>query len=174
MKENSSQSKSHSELARLKKLIELMKEHDLAGIGARAARGVKLRRREDKGNGGSMWIPTMAPAPGAGHAAAPGAPGETAPGGAEATGGAGPAASREGLVELKSPIVGTFYRAASPDKEAFVDKGTRVKPESVVCIIEAMKVMNEIRAEIAGEIVEILARNGEAVEFNQPLFLIRP
>lgn len=73
-----------------------------------------------------------------------------------------------------SPMVGTYYRAASPEAEAFVRVGSRVGPDTVLCIIEAMKVMNEIRAELSGEIVEMLVENGEPVEFGQPLFLIKP
>ena len=73
-----------------------------------------------------------------------------------------------------SPMVGTFYRSASPEAEPFVRVGSRVEADSVLCIIEAMKVMNEIRAETFGEIVEILVENGEPVEFGQPLFLIKP
>jgi acetyl-CoA carboxylase biotin carboxyl carrier protein len=72
-----------------------------------------------------------------------------------------------------SPMVGTFYRAASPDAEPFVELGDHVSPDSTVCILEAMKVMNEIKAELSGEVVEILAQNGEPVEFGQPLFVIR-
>jgi acetyl-CoA carboxylase biotin carboxyl carrier protein len=120
-----------------------------------------------------MWIPTV-PVPQAPSPASAPAASEGAPSVAEAGAGPDAGAARKGLTELKSPIVGTFYRAAAPDKEPFVDKGSRVSPDTVVCIIEAMKVMNEIRAEMAGEVVEILARNGDAVEFNQPLFLIRP
>ncbi len=74
---------------------------------------------------------------------------------------------------LKSPIVGTFYRASSPDAADFVKVGDRVDDETVVCIIEAMKVMNEIKAEMSGEVTEVLVENGEPVEFGQPLFLIR-
>jgi acetyl-CoA carboxylase biotin carboxyl carrier protein len=71
-------------------------------------------------------------------------------------------------------MVGTFYRSPSPEAEAFVQVGMRVTPETVVCIIEAMKVMNEIKAETTGEIAAILVENGEPVEFGQPLFLLRP
>jgi acetyl-CoA carboxylase biotin carboxyl carrier protein len=74
---------------------------------------------------------------------------------------------------IPSPMVGTFYRAGSPEAEPFVSVGTRITPDKVLCIIEAMKVMNEIKAEVAGEIVEILAENGEPVEFGQPLFLVK-
>ena len=78
-----------------------------------------------------------------------------------------------GTKTFTSPMVGTFYRSASPDAEPFVQVGKVVKPESVLCIIEAMKVMNEIKAECNGTVVEVLAENGQAVEFGQPLFLIK-
>ena len=77
-------------------------------------------------------------------------------------------------VEIPSPMVGTFYRAPSPDAAPYVEVGDRINAESVVCIIEAMKVMNEIKAEADGEILEILVQNGEPVEYGQPLFLLRP
>jgi acetyl-CoA carboxylase biotin carboxyl carrier protein len=80
---------------------------------------------------------------------------------------------RANLIEVPSPMVGTFYRAASPENDPFVEVGAVINEESVVCIIEAMKVMNEIKAEVSGEVVEILVQNGEAVEFAQPLFLVR-
>jgi len=81
---------------------------------------------------------------------------------------------KENLVELKSPMVGTFYRAPSPGAKPFVEEGDIINPGDVVCIIEAMKLMNEIKAEIKGEIVKILVENGEPVEFGQSLFLIKP
>ena len=71
-------------------------------------------------------------------------------------------------------MVGTFYRSPSPEAESFVQVGKAVKPDTVVCIIEAMKVLNEIRAETSGVIVDILVENGQPVEFGQPLFLIKP
>lgn len=74
---------------------------------------------------------------------------------------------------IKSPIVGTFYRAPSPNSEAFVTIGTQIEAETVVCIIEAMKLMNEIQAEVGGEIVKIFAENGQPVEYGQPLFGVR-
>jgi acetyl-CoA carboxylase biotin carboxyl carrier protein len=96
-------------------------------------------------------------------------------GGAPVGGGAGaaPAGPPPGTEVFKSPIVGTLYRAASPEAEPFVSAGTSFDESTVLCIIEAMKVMNEIRADFGGEIVEVLAENGEPVEFGQPLFLIR-
>lgn len=80
----------------------------------------------------------------------------------------------EDTVTFNSPMVGTFYRASSPEAEPFVKPGDRITPDSVLCIIEAMKVFNEIRAEMSGTLIEVLAENSEAVEYNQPLFLIRP
>ena len=75
--------------------------------------------------------------------------------------------------EFNSPIVGTFYTAPSPESAPYVTEGDKVKKDSILCIIEAMKVMNEIKAELSGEIIEVLVENGEAVEYGQPLFLIR-
>jgi acetyl-CoA carboxylase biotin carboxyl carrier protein len=71
-------------------------------------------------------------------------------------------------------MIGTFYRSPSPESASYVEVGAEVGPETVVCIIEAMKVMNEIKSEISGELLEILAENGEPVEFGQPLFLVKP
>jgi acetyl-CoA carboxylase biotin carboxyl carrier protein len=85
-----------------------------------------------------------------------------------------PAASPdEDLFKITSPIVGTFYRSPGPDKEAYVKEGSTVTPESVVCIVEAMKLMNEIQAETSGEVVKIYVENGQPVEYGQPLFGIR-
>ena len=92
---------------------------------------------------------------------------------ATAQGGGEPAKpAREGKT-INSPMVGTFYRAASPEAEPFARSGTRIAPDQTLCIIEAMKVMNEIKAEISGEILETLVENGEPVEFGQPLFLVK-
>jgi acetyl-CoA carboxylase biotin carboxyl carrier protein len=78
------------------------------------------------------------------------------------------------LVEIKSPMVGTFYRAPAPDAKPYVDVGEDVRHGQVVCIIEAMKLMNEIESELAGKIVEILVENGKPVQFGQPLYLVEP
>ena len=83
------------------------------------------------------------------------------------------AAADEDLYKITSPIVGTFYRAPSPDKDPYVKVGDNVSPDTVVCIIEAMKLMNEIQAETSGEIVKIYVENGQPVEYGQPLFGIR-
>ncbi|MDR0138422.1 acetyl-CoA carboxylase biotin carboxyl carrier protein [Metabacillus idriensis] len=80
----------------------------------------------------------------------------------------------ESLHKITSPMVGTFYAASSPDTDDYVKVGSKVTSDSVVCIVEAMKLFNEIEAEVKGEIVEILAENGQLVEYGQPLFLVRP
>ncbi len=85
-----------------------------------------------------------------------------------------PAPGDENLTEIPSPIVGTFYATPSPDSEPYVEVGTVVNPQTVVCIIEAMKVLNEINAETGGTIVEVLVTNGQAVEYGQPLFKVKP
>lgn len=77
-----------------------------------------------------------------------------------------------GMHEIRSPIVGTFYRAPAPDADLYVQVGDTVSPGTVLCIVEAMKLMNEIEADISGKIVKVLVENGKAVEYNQPLFLI--
>jgi acetyl-CoA carboxylase biotin carboxyl carrier protein len=77
------------------------------------------------------------------------------------------------LHKVTSPMVGTFYASSSPDEPAYVQNGDKVKPESIVCIVEAMKLFNEIEAEVSGEIVEILVKDGQLVEYGQPLFLVK-
>jgi len=78
-----------------------------------------------------------------------------------------------GLYQITSPIVGTFYRSPGPDKDAYVSEGSNVSPETTVCIVEAMKLMNEIQAEVSGEVVKIYVENGQPVEYGQPLFGIK-
>ncbi|MEY4336130.1 MAG: hypothetical protein RLZZ45_1049 [Bacteroidota bacterium] len=101
--------------------------------------------------------PMAAPAPAAAPAAAPEAP--------------KPAGN---LITIKSPMIGTFYRKPGPDKPNFVEEGDDVKPGKVVCIIEAMKLFNEIESEISGKIVKILVEDSTPVEFDQPLFMVEP
>jgi acetyl-CoA carboxylase biotin carboxyl carrier protein len=88
--------------------------------------------------------------------------------------GAAPQPAATGEVDIKSPMIGTFYRAPSPEAGNYVEVGSEVNPEAVVCIIEAMKVMNEIKAEVKGVITQVLVENGKPVEFGQPLFKVRP
>ena len=85
-----------------------------------------------------------------------------------------PQASTNGEIEIKSPMIGTFYRAPSPEAGNYVEVGSEVNPDSVVCIIEAMKVMNEIKAELRGVVTQILVENAKPVEFGQPMFKLRP
>jgi len=85
-----------------------------------------------------------------------------------------PAPAATGEVEIKSPMIGTFYRAPSPEAGSYAEVGSDVNPDTVVCIIEAMKVMNEIKAEVKGVITQILVENAKPVEFGQPLFKVRP
>lgn len=103
-----------------------------------------------------------APAPMAMPAAAP----------APAAPAAAPVASN--LIEIKSPMIGTFYRSASPDKPAFVEVGSEIKVGDKVCIVEAMKLFNEIESEVSGKIVKILVNDMSPIEFDQPLFLVEP
>lgn len=102
--------------------------------------------------------PMAAPPPSASPAAEPAAP---------------PATSASDLYEITSPMVGTFYRSPAPDEAPFVDAGDRIKVGQTVCIIEAMKLMNELEAEVSGEVVEILVQNAEPVEFGQPLMRVK-
>ncbi|WP_227395184.1 acetyl-CoA carboxylase biotin carboxyl carrier protein [Jeotgalibacillus aurantiacus] len=101
---------------------------------------------------------------------------ETAPAAVQEEKAAAPAVetpSLEGTVEIKSPMVGTFYEASSPDADPFVKVGSKVSKDTPVCIVEAMKLFNEIEAEVDGEIVEVLVKNGQLVEYGQPLFLVK-
>jgi acetyl-CoA carboxylase biotin carboxyl carrier protein len=110
-----------------------------------------------------------APAVQALPAAAPVAPATSA-----APAPAAPAAEASNLITIKSPMIGTFYRSSSPDKPSFVNVGDEVKAGQVVCIIEAMKLFNEIESEISGKIVKVLVDNATPVEYDQPLFLVEP
>lgn len=110
----------------------------------------------------AMAAPAPAPAP------APAAPAPAAPA-AEP-----PAAADANLIEIKSPMIGTFYRKPSPDKDTFVEVGSTVKPGDTVCVIEAMKLFNEIESEVSGRIVKILVDDNSPVEYDQPLFLVEP
>ena len=85
-----------------------------------------------------------------------------------------PAASEANLITIKSPMIGTFYRSAGPDKPPFVNVGDEIKPGKVTCIIEAMKLFNEIESEISGRIVKVLVNDATPVEYDQPLFLVEP
>ena len=143
-----------------------MVEHDLNELRIRQGDTMISLRKGPKGGvevGGGL-----APAPPAAIPATPPAPaGQTAPTTAEPP-------PDEGLVPMRSPMVGTFYAASDPDSSPFVQVGSEVSADTPVCIIEAMKVFNEIKAEMAGTIERILVQNQQAVEFGQPLMLVRP
>lgn len=155
------------DLARLRELIGLMEQHGLTEIDLRRGEERwKLRR-------GPADVVQMVPSMGYMAAGAPAAP--SLPPAAPATSAATetPTSTPSDVVSIKSPTVGTFYEAPSPGDPPFVTVGSKVKSESVVCIIEAMKVFNQIPAEVNGTITAILVKNGDAVEFGQPLFHVR-
>jgi acetyl-CoA carboxylase biotin carboxyl carrier protein len=161
----------------LKELIELIAKSNFVSFELERD-GFKLRL--DKG---ASPAPVKAAPPGPAHAAAPALPPAAAepyvPASQPAPAPAGnPAAASEaapsGLLDMNSPIVGTFYRQPSQAAPPFVEPGSRVKKGQVLCIIEAMKLMNEIEAEIDAEVVEILVANGQPVEFGELLFRLRP
>jgi len=153
-------SEKENDFQKIKKLIKIMKENGLVEVEIKHGEDRILLKR-----GGQQQPPTAVAPTGANLQ--PHERGQTEP--------QQPAAgAEEGLVEIKSPIVGTFYSQPSPDSESYVEAGSAVSPQTVVCIIEAMKVMNEIKAEVSGIIVEILVTNGQAVEYGQPLFKVKP
>ena len=108
------------------------------------------------------------------YAAAPAAPAPAPVASAPAAPASAPAAATDNLVTIKSPMIGTFYRRAAPDKPLLAEEGTEVSQGKVVCIIEAMKLFNEIESEVKGTIVKVLVEDASPVEFDQPLFLVQP
>ena len=150
------------DIDRIKTVIDLMREHELNEF-AIEEKDFKLTLK--RGSPAMMMAPQMM-APAMAPAAAPAAAAASAAPAAPA------AAADDGLTPIPSPLVGTFYRAGSPDADPFVAVGSRVNKDTVVCIIEAMKVMNEIKAETSGVIKKILVENATAVQFGQPMFLI--
>lgn len=151
---------------KLKDLIKLMVDNDLTEIDLQDDKETVTIRRghAHAAPAPMMYAPQVHAAPAA-AAAAPSAP-AAAPSSAPA--------SDAGLVAIESPMVGTFYSAANPDSAPFVTAGAKVSSSTVVCLIEAMKVFNEIKAEKGGTIERVLVKSGEAVEFGQKLFLVRP
>jgi acetyl-CoA carboxylase biotin carboxyl carrier protein len=139
-------------------LVELMKAHDLAEVNLKQGeQQIQLKR-----GGQTPVVPAIAPAPAAAaaHAPPPPLPRESAP------------AEDENVVFIKSPMVGTFYTKANPEADTFVRTGDRVEPDTTICIVEAMKVFNEIAAEVSGEILAVLVDNEEPVEYGTPLFKV--
>ena len=153
------------ELKEIKKIVEMMTENDLAEfLLEEEAFTLQLKR-------GTAGITQIVSAP---HHQMMAAPAAAAP--VVAAPAAAPVAVNEnaGLLEIKSPMVGTFYRSPSPDSDVFVQVGQDVTADTVVCIIEAMKVMNEIQSEVKGKIKKILVDNATPVQFGQALFLVEP
>lgn len=158
---------------KLKQILDLMDERGVAEIEIRDwFRKVRITRA---GSGPSVSF-FSAGAPAGQPLAAPAAPlpVQAPAAAAPAAAAPAPAAADANLVVVKSPMVGTFYRAPAPDAEPFVAVGTAVKKGQVLCIIEAMKIMNEIESEYAGALVKIHVENGAPVEYGQPLFSLSP
>jgi acetyl-CoA carboxylase biotin carboxyl carrier protein len=143
------------ELEDLKSIIELLKESDITELLVEKE-GTKVRIKREK-----MFPPIEMPAPKA-HVVRETVVEET------------PEEETQRLITVTSPIVGTFYRSPSPDAQSFVDTGQKIKKGQVLCIIEAMKLMNEIESEVDGVMVKALVENGQPVEYGEPLFLIEP
>lgn len=150
-------------LEKLKELIELMEKHDLTDVHLRHGAEQWRLRRGPQVVAAAPQVPVAPPAP-APAAAAPAAPAPEA----------APAPAASNLLEVKSPIVGTFYSSPTPEDPAFVAVGSKVTADSVVCIVEAMKVFNQITADVSGTIEEILVSNGDPVESGQVLFRVKP
>jgi len=154
------------DLKDIKAIVDLMKKNSISEFELEKQEfKIRLKRSSNGGSHGPvedvpvpMYLPPGTPVP--------------AQMAAGSVGTAGMSASNE--VEIKSPMVGTFYRAPSPEAANYVEIGAEVHPDTVVCIIEAMKVMNEIKAEVRGVITQVMVENAKPVEFGQPLFKIRP
>ena len=145
------------DVARIRQIIELMEQHELVEVDLQEGEEkIKLKR----GGAVQMVAAPMAAAPVA--AAAPPAAATT------------PADNTAGTVTINAPMVGTFYAKANPESPTFVKVGDRVSPDTVVCIVEAMKVFNEIPAECSGTIVEILVGDQQPVDFGKPMFRVQP
>ena len=156
------------ELKDIKAIIDLMRKNDLS-VFEMEKEGFRLKLQKGPEKQAVFSAPVLpqmlaapvGPAPAATSSAPAAAPAEAA------------AAPSEATREITSPMVGTFYRAASPESPPFIDVGQQVNEDTVVCIIEAMKVMNEIKAEVKGVIAEVVAENGKPVQFGQALFKVR-
>ena len=159
------------DLTYVKKLIKLLSESDVEELEIEEE-GKKIRLTKSRpGSGPFAFAPppmaaypvpqAMPPAPAAASGAAP-----------DAAPPAAPLPPKDHLHEVKSPIVGTFYRAPAPDAAPFIQVGASVEPGTVLCIVEAMKLMNEIECDVAGKVVKILVENGQPVEYDQTLFLV--
>ena len=151
-----------ADVQKIRELIKIMNENDLVKIDIQHGEDrLCLRRAEPPAPLAAPFVtslPGVAPVAGA----------------LEGQTGARVAKIEDNLLDVKSPIVGTFYEGPSPDSDPYVDLGSHVDPQTVVCIVEAMKVMNEIKADVGGTVVEKRVSNGQAVEYGQVLFRVKP
>lgn len=159
------------DLKDIKAIIDLMKKNSITEFELeekdsklRLKRGLSTGNAPVQAEDAIPYIPVVAQSPSAAPMVAAAAP-AAAP---QASG------TPAGEIEIKSPMIGTFYRSPSPEAASYVDSGAEVNLDTVVCIIEAMKVMNEIKAEVKGVVTAVLVENGKPVEFGQPLFRVRP
>jgi acetyl-CoA carboxylase biotin carboxyl carrier protein len=152
------------DLKQIKQIIELMKRSELTEFAVEE-QGFKLKIR--RGMGGYPVISSAPPS------SSIYAPLESAALPAAPAAGLGPEGEEPGIVYVKSPMVGTFYRAASPESKPFIEPEAKIVENTVVCIIEAMKIMNEIQAEAKGTVLEVLVENGQPVEYGQRLFKVK-
>jgi acetyl-CoA carboxylase biotin carboxyl carrier protein len=157
-----------ADLQRIKALIEIMEQHNLVEVEVKQGDNKILLKRVEPHRPESSAVRTVGPETSGVSSSS------RIKNVSETLGEDLVIPHEEDLVDIKSPIVGTFYEAPSPDSEPYVELGSYVGPQMVVCIIEAMKVMNEIKAETSGTIVERLVTNGQAVEYGQVLFKVRP
>jgi acetyl-CoA carboxylase biotin carboxyl carrier protein len=153
------------DIEQIRQLVELMVANDLSRLELREGETHVLIRRGQ---------PTVLMSSAAGSAVPAGAVCGSPPGVAETGAQAAPPAEGANEVFIRSPMVGTFYAAADPESPPFVNVGDVIGPETVVCLIEAMKVFNEIKGEVTGRITKVLVKNAQAVEYDQPLFAVTP
>jgi acetyl-CoA carboxylase biotin carboxyl carrier protein len=155
------------DLKQIHDLIKVVNKSNIGEISIEDKDGkVTIKQKEDK------ITVTSAPATQTVYASAPSAP--AAPSAAAPVASTPAAPVADNLITIKSPMIGTFYRRASPDKPLLAEEGTEVSVGKVVCIIEAMKLFNEIESEVKGTIVKVLVEDASPVEFDQPLFIVQP
>jgi acetyl-CoA carboxylase biotin carboxyl carrier protein len=153
------------DLKQIHDLIKVVNKSNIGEISIEDKDGkVTIKQKEERVTVSSAPVYAAAPAPAPAPVAAA-APVSAAP---------APAAATDNLITIKSPMIGTFYRRAAPDKPLLAEEGTEVSQGKVVCIIEAMKLFNEIESEVKGTIVKVLVEDASPVEFDQPLFLVQP
>jgi acetyl-CoA carboxylase biotin carboxyl carrier protein len=153
------------DLKQIHDLIKVVNKSNIGEISIEDKDGkVTIKQKEERVTVSSAPVYAAAPAPAPAPVAAA-APVSAAP---------APAAATDNFITIKSPMIGTFYRRAAPDKPLMAEEGTEVSPGKVVCIIEAMKLFNEIESEVKGTIVKVLVDDASPVEFDQPLFLVQP